>query len=199
MRRIAVAAALAAGAMLAVPGLALAATTIGVEDDFFSPARATATVGDSDFEWVWDLDASSGGVTEAPHDVVSRDALFGSELKSSGTYARRASAGTFPYLCTIHAGMTGKLRVKPTVREGDGRLAVRWATSGATTGDRYDVRYRKGSGRWRYLVEDTRRRRSALVVPDSARLAGYSFQARSQRGRGSRRQSSWSPTVAPGT
>lgn len=195
-RRIAAAMTLAASVVLALPGLASAATRIGVEDDFFSPKRTTFTVGDSDVEWLWDLDGSSAGVTENPHDVVSSDDLFDSgELMSSGTYMRRASAGTFGYFCSIHDGMTGRLGVTPEVKATAGKVRLRWAEGESNTGDRFDVRFRVRPGaRWRSLLEDSRIRKTTFST-ERGRAGKVAFQARSQRGKGSRRQSEWSPTV----
>lgn len=194
VRRIAFVAALAASAALALPGLAGAATQIGVEDDFFSPKRATLTVGESDVSWRWDLDGSSGGATDSPHDVVSRDDLFETDLRESGRYERRASAGSFAYFCSIHSGMTGKLRVKPRVDVRGEVTAVVWAERGSNTGDRFDVQMRE-NGRWRELQEASRRRSIGFGAAERERRASVELRARSQGGRGSERQSGWSPPV----
>jgi len=95
--------------------VALAASACGTEDNAtrqitmqdlqFSPRDATVAVGQS-IKWRNDEDA--------PHNVI---AATGAEPRSQtitrdGTFtftARRA--GTIEYLCSLHPGMTGTLRV----------------------------------------------------------------------------------------
>lgn len=198
VRRIAVAATLLVSAAIAAPAAGLAAPTIGVEDDFFSPSRTTVTVGDSDIEWVWDLDSSSAGATENPHDVVSRDDLFDSgELTDSGSFERRASAGTFGYFCSIHAGMTGKLRVKPRVEnlESGAGVEIRWAAPKSDTGDRFDTQTREPRSGWETVQRNGRKRSAFFLTEGGDAPRVFHFRVRSQRGRDSKRQSAWSPAV----
>lgn len=96
----------AGGGGLYASTAASGATTVGVKDDFFSPKSATvsknATV---NFRW-------SG---RAPHNVTvtSGPVKFHSKTQTSGSYKRKLSKkGTYKFECTIHDGMTGKIRVK---------------------------------------------------------------------------------------
>ncbi len=185
---------------------------IGVEDNYFMPASVSTAVGANDFLWIWDLDGSGGGTTANSHTVTSADGLFGSQLVNTGTYELSASAGSFKYFCVLHADMVGRLRISPTglvavgiagqrpAAAGQRRsISVRWASADAETGGRYDVRFRVGKRPWSKWKEDTKRKRGIFgrhrapvrVKPDRK----YSFEARSQRGKGEGHRSGWSPVL----
>lgn len=69
-------------------------TGVTVGNNFFSPVDLSVAAG-STVTWTW----SPGGVD---HNVTFDDGEH-SSTQSSGTYARTfATAGTFPYHCTIH-------------------------------------------------------------------------------------------------
>lgn len=64
------------------------------------------------------------------------------------------AAGQYPYVCTFHPGMSGKVKVKMDVKPHSGLLAttftITWASTSAPTGFSYDVQMRRpGSDRWR--------------------------------------------------
>ncbi|HWT91710.1 MAG TPA: plastocyanin/azurin family copper-binding protein [Solirubrobacteraceae bacterium] len=94
-----------AAAALAVPAFA-ATKTIKVDDNVFAPRSATAKKGDTlNFRWVG----------EAPHNVKVQKGpqMFGSKVQRSGSYKVKVrKAGAYTIVCTIHPGMTLKLRVK---------------------------------------------------------------------------------------
>jgi plastocyanin len=82
--------------------------TVQVDNNFFSPATATISVGDS-VTWHW-----NGGF----HSVTSKAGqpfTFDSGTKSNGTFGFRfMSAGTEQYFCTVHGNaMSGTIIVKP--------------------------------------------------------------------------------------
>lgn len=79
---------------------------VNVIDFAFSPARATARVGDS-VSWV------STGV--APHTVTAAGAPFGISMLAAGATYRWVAArtGTWSYVCAFHPQMTGTLVVLP--------------------------------------------------------------------------------------
>jgi plastocyanin len=83
------------------------ATTVQVEMKSlkFNPASVTVNAGDT---VVW-TNADS-----AQHDVVADNGEFKSDLFGQGkTFSFTfAKAGTYPYRCTVHAGMTGTVIVK---------------------------------------------------------------------------------------
>lgn len=87
--------------------------TIDVGANFFRPATATISAGDS-VTWVWLGGAGSHTVTEGtPPNPPSP--LFDSPQKSSGTFGYRFMvAGTYPYFCRVHgASMSGTIIVEP--------------------------------------------------------------------------------------
>ncbi|HUL04381.1 MAG TPA: plastocyanin/azurin family copper-binding protein [Gemmatimonadales bacterium] len=82
-----------------------ASATIGATDGLvFSPTSATITHGQS---VCWQ---NSGSVA---HTVTSNDGTsFSSSLAAGQTFLHAfPTAGSFPYRCTIHAGMTGTITV----------------------------------------------------------------------------------------
>ena len=99
----------ATAATLAVPALA-ATKTVTVGDDFFVRKGATPTVtinkGDT-VKWVWK--------GKHKHNVfeTAGPVHFHSPSRTSGSFSRRfTKAGTYTLVCTYHAGMTMKLKVK---------------------------------------------------------------------------------------
>jgi plastocyanin len=78
-----------------------------VENNTFNPSSLEVAQGAS-VVWAW----SSGGVT---HNVTFDDGEQ-SGNRSDGTYTRTfATAGTFPYHCTIHGSATSGMRGSVTV------------------------------------------------------------------------------------
>jgi plastocyanin len=107
----AVATALAVAALVAckgkditspLPGTVLAAA----RDSFFTPDTIRVTVG-TRVRWT-----NEGKVS---HTVVSDSALWGSNVLAPRWWfeVRFDSAGTFPYHCSIHAGMVGAVIAAP--------------------------------------------------------------------------------------
>jgi plastocyanin len=75
-----------------------------VGNNFFNPSSVSITAGEG-VVWTWSAGA-------AQHNVTFDDGPA-SETQSSGTFSRTfASAGTFPYHCTIHGtAMSGTVTV----------------------------------------------------------------------------------------
>lgn len=94
---------------LAVPALA-ATRTVKVGDNYFVRDGAPPTVvvrKGTTVRWSW--------VGGAPHNVtvVSGPVRFRSPIKTRGTYTKRVTkAGTYKIVCTIHSGMSMRLRVR---------------------------------------------------------------------------------------
>lgn len=118
-RGAALTAVVAVGAAAALPALAPAASkkrppagktrTVGVQTDFYDPAKITVHVGDK-IKWVWH---SSGF---SLHDVYvdSGPTEFNSPTQAAGTFAYKfKKAGTYKLYCTQHeADMTMTVTVK---------------------------------------------------------------------------------------
>lgn len=207
---------LAAGGLLALPAAALAAAEITVGDNFFRPDAVSADVspaGETTFHWEW---GPAGLGSANLHNVNQDDRLFRSGApKRTGSYDLTASAGTYHYYCEVHGfpggGQDGTLKVRPVVfpvaaRDGGAVSSgaapvfdVRWASDQTETGDRYDVRYRVKGKKWRTWKEDTEQP-SAIFgangpVPAKAGKT-YEIKARSQKGKGEKKRSSFSPPVS---
>jgi plastocyanin len=92
------------GSMSTTPPPA-AANTVNIVNMSFSPSGLTVSVGTT-VTWT-NSDAMD-------HTVTSDNGLFDSgDISDHKTYSRMFStAGTFPYHCTIHPGMTGTITVK---------------------------------------------------------------------------------------
>jgi plastocyanin len=91
-------------ATTAIPALA-ATKTIAVKDNLFSPKSVTVKKGTT-VKWVWK--------GKAPHNVTVKTGpvKFHSPLKTSGSYSRKLTKrGTYRIVCTIHDGMSMKLKV----------------------------------------------------------------------------------------
>jgi plastocyanin len=122
VKRAALSALVAGGAAVALPAFAPAASKpkphhqakgktreVGVQSDFYDPAKLTIHVGDK-VKWVWH---ASGF---ALHDVYvdSGPTTFNSPTQASGTFSETfKKAGTYKLYCTQHeADMTMTLVVR---------------------------------------------------------------------------------------
>jgi plastocyanin len=94
------------------PPVTSSSVTVGVQS--FTPANITVTPGTT-VTWNWNScssDGYGGPETCVAHTVTFDDGV-GSTTKSSGTYTRQfAAGGEFPYHCTLHATMNGKVTVQ---------------------------------------------------------------------------------------
>jgi plastocyanin len=102
---VAVVAATAGIAVAAIPAFA-ATKTVSLKDNSFSPKSLTISSG-TKVKWVWK--------GSNPHNVtVTRGPKkFASPTKTSGSYTKVFhTKGTYTIVCTIHQGMTSKIRVK---------------------------------------------------------------------------------------
>jgi plastocyanin len=110
MRASLAAAGLAAALALAAPASADVAF-VAVEQSSFSPTHLDILVGDP-VNW------RNASVRE--HDIRSDAAGFDSgRLAPSTSFAHVfAATGTYPYICTIHAGMAGDVGVHPLLLDG---------------------------------------------------------------------------------
>jgi plastocyanin len=102
-------AALAATLFAAIPAVSKR-RSVEVDDNYFvrqgSPPTVRVRRNDT-VVWVWE--------GRNPHNVTvtSGPARFNSRTQTSGTYRRKVSRrGSYRIVCTIHAGMTMRLRVR---------------------------------------------------------------------------------------
>ena len=104
---VAMAAATACGGDSTGPGSEgppVASNQVSIGNDFFNAPNIVVPAGTT-VTWTWNSGAEE-------HNVTVSDASSGD--KSGGaTYSRQfATAGTFSYHCTLHAGMTGSVLVQ---------------------------------------------------------------------------------------
>ena len=103
-KAISLAAVAAVSGALAVQAGAASSKTINVNDDFFKPKTVTVKKGTT-------LKFKFNGFHNVEAD--GKAAFKNIPDRSSGTVARRANKkGNFKLLCSIHDGMTMKLKVK---------------------------------------------------------------------------------------
>jgi len=77
---------------------------IAVKNNAFDPSATTVPVG-STVTWTW----AQGSVS---HNVTFSDGTKSPD-QSTGSYSRLFdTAGTYPYTCTIHPGMSGSVTVQ---------------------------------------------------------------------------------------
>jgi plastocyanin len=152
--------------------------TIDVRDVLFSPA--SRTVGQDTGVLFRFHGPSSHTVTD-----TSGMELFDSGPMPAGTTETVpvVGAGGYPFACSIHPSMTGRLNVGVLTSPGSGTtstvFSVRWA-AGPEDGFVFDVQVKRpGTTLWKVLLTDTPSG-SVSFTPD--RGAGtYSFRARTQR------------------
>jgi plastocyanin len=89
------------------------AATVTVGNNLFNPASLSVPV-NSTVTWVW----NSSGVE---HNITFQDGVTSGNL-SSGSFPRMfGTAGSYPYLCTIHgAAMSGVVTVTASTGGGSG-------------------------------------------------------------------------------
>jgi len=109
---------------------------------------------------------------------------------------RYDAAGRYPFVCTLHAGMSGAVTLPITVSPssvatGD-TVVVRWARMRAADGHVYDVRIRKPGGSWRAWRHGVVGKERTF---EPARTGTFRFRAR-MRAQGGDAASGWSPPAA---
>jgi plastocyanin len=161
---------------------------VRVLDDFFLPSLSSAGRG-----WlvVWDF-----ADAERTHSVTDST---GMELFDSGFVApggpafthRFTAAGRYPYLCTIHALMTGRVSVPVLVRPASGPLGraytVRWAAGRPADGFVYDVQVRRPGGPWSSWLSGVSDPKDEF---EPSRRGAFRFRARLRQTSGGRAE--WS-------
>jgi plastocyanin len=80
---------------------AVGVTTVAVRDDYYEPRVIEVPAG-TEVTWVWE--------GRRGHDVVSN--LFRTSVVSRGDFVHTFDEpGVWDYICTLHAGMTGRVIV----------------------------------------------------------------------------------------
>ncbi len=189
MRRLAGLAALALVALVVLPASA-ATQTVTVQNFSFTPASPGPLAQGTTVDWRFE----QPGLTV--HTTTSNQGFWDSGTKAGGTdFAVTQvfeNAGTYAYHCTVHASMTGRIRIllKATGSAADG-WKVRWSSLASTPSDRtFDVQLKRpGAKTWSAFRTDTAKR-SASFHP--AKAGTYAFRARTDN-LTSGKSSGWSP------
>ena len=150
----------------------------------FGPSRVTVGVGET-VTWTFQ-DATA-------HTVTSDDGFFDTPPSSrgAGRTIRFRSAGTFPYHCSIHSMMVGRVSV-PVSATGsvDDGWKLRWLAGDNPKDRAYDVQVRrKGTSTWKYL------RRATTTATARYAPASGTWQVRARTLKGAKK-SGWSPVVS---
>jgi plastocyanin len=171
-------------ALVGAPGAVGGGTTVEAAGTSFTPSSLNVNQGTS-VTWTF----------SGTHSTTSNQQFWNSQLKSTGENFSKAmpSAGKFPYHCTVHAGMTGRIVVplEATGSAGGGWL-LRWSSVNATTGRAFDVQFRRrGTTQWQSFKNNTPMA-SALFNP--SRSGRYQLRARTSN-TAAGKESGWSPTI----
>ena len=90
-----------------------ATTNVAMRDIKFKPHRITISKGDT-VQWE--------NEDEAKHDAIGEDGTFDTPIISKGETSSHtfSKAGSYPYFCSIHQGMDGKITVSSSSSGGGG-------------------------------------------------------------------------------
>lgn len=143
---------------------------VDAREEYFYPSSVEVRRGGA---VVWDW---TGEATHTATDETGMG-LFDSDLVPPGgpsfTFAFIA-AGSYPYVCTLHEGMDGRVEVPIRASVIDGGAMVVWSSDAADAGFMFDVQVRRTGHRWRSWLEGT-------TEPDATYLASAArlrFRAR---------------------
>jgi hypothetical protein len=161
--------------LLVLGGCTPARVGVRVGDDFFSPATTTANRG-ATVRWTNDGFRRHTTTGNAPlalwHASLNRGAQFDFTFVAAGTYA---------YHCTLHAGMSGTVRVPISVTPASGSTAttftVSLASRAAPSGFEYVVQKRDPGGSFQTFRTLT----AATTTFRPTRQGAYQFRAQLKR------------------
>ena len=138
-----------AGASASPAHISASETHVGAFEEYFSPSSPQVRRGGT---VVFDFDIAKETHTATDDSGLG---LYNSGLVPPGgpsfTYTFVA-AGVYPFVCTVHSGMQGRVHVPMRVAPGRGSkgttFKVVWASVAASAGHAYDVQIRRPGQRW---------------------------------------------------
>jgi plastocyanin len=152
-----------------------ATTTVSVVDFAFSPQSIKIAQGGT-VRWMNTGSQTHTATQDAPLS------LFDTGHIAPGTTSPGkvlASAGTYPYHCSIHPTMTGSIKVPVKVAPSSGTTAtvftITLATQAAPSGFAYDVQEKVGDGAWGAYQNGVT---TASVTFTASSAGTYSFRSR---------------------
>ncbi len=181
-------AALSTGLLTLTPAAA-ATYMVEVSDFQFTPSTYPIQLGDS-IEWVW-----AGGQHRVRDKAAALRVIRSPLITGEGSHSELFNAaGTYPYICTEHAEMTGQIElpVKRAYRD-DGTVRIRWAKELAPEGYVYDVELR-AAGDTAWSDWKTGVTGPTAVFRPAPETTSYRFRARLRRV--GEAKSGWSPPLA---
>ena len=161
-----------------------APAAVTVANMAFGPSRVSVGVGET-VTWTFQ-DATA-------HTVTSDDGFFDTPPTSGG--ARRTirfrSAGSYPYHCSIHSMMVGRVSVPVTATgSAEHGWKLRWLAGDNPKNRTYDVQVRrKGTSTWTYLRRATTSATARYAPPSGT----WQVRARTTKDAA---KSGWSPVVS---
>ncbi len=196
-----------AGAVLALPSTASAATNINAEGNpvtgglAFNPSLLQVAAGET-VQW-------TNTDFFAPHTVTSVQGLFdlggsygATPVTPAGfgpgqTVSRKFAAGSFSYFCRVHGlAQAGVVEAPVTIivrrraRKLAG-LAIRWGSGKPAEDQVYDVQRRQDGGRWRNLIQGTTKSKGLFDGPPAG--SEWAYRARVRKAGDAAAVSGWSP------
>jgi plastocyanin len=136
--------------VMAVAPVAAATYTVKIGDNFYNPSVRAVARGDT---VTWRNNGAQG------HTVTLKNGFtfFPSKYLGPGDPAFAKTfpgAGTFAYLCVIHSGQTGKVKVPIGLSKASGKIVVTVASS-SSSGFRHRIERKPGSGSWTFVANTT--------------------------------------------
>jgi plastocyanin len=158
-------------------------------DDYFSPSTITVGRGGT---VTWVFPASTHTATDdSGLDLYDSDLVHPDNPPPTYSYSFPA-AGTYKFVCTLHVGMDGRVRVPVRISPGSASrgddVVVTWASEDAQSGFVYDVQIQKKGHAWRSW-QDAVSIRTAIYT--TVFKGTYRFRAR-LRSLGTGAASQWS-------
>jgi plastocyanin len=165
---LAITVALACLVVAAAPAAGATTYTVQVGDDYFNPAVRAVARGDT-VRW--------RNVGSRTHTVTLKNNFnfFTSQSLSPGQIYPKTfpGAGTYAYLCIIHPGQSGKIKVPLGLAKVSGKIVIKLATA-SMSGFRHRIERKLGSGAWSLLANTT----STTYSFTPPRRGTWTFRAR---------------------
>src|SRR5687767_15033940 len=141
--------ALACLAVAAAPAAGATTYTVQVGDNYFNPTVRAVARGDT-VRW--------RNVGSNTHTVTLKNGFnyFASQtLSPDEIYAKTfRGAGTYGYLCVIHPGQSGQIKVPLGLAKVSGKIVIKLSIA-SMSGFRHRIERRLGSGAWSLLANTT--------------------------------------------
>ncbi len=160
---------------------------VGAMAEYYVPSTVTLRQGG---EVTWDFTSSHTATDDTPL------ALYDSGIIAHTSFTITfVASGSYPFVCTIHAGMDGRVDVPVTAKPSKGHtgttFTIVWASVAAPGGYVYDVQRRRNDGPWKSWRTATTMRNGTFVPHNKGTTR---FRAR-LRLDGNTDASGWSPAA----